>query len=94
MKTQWSTSGISTISTGVQSMGKNLTEGDIVLAISGYESMFLADLVASYVFETAGEEFKEVIFERERERQWVNSMEGTMDKEASRAMPQMFPDSS
>eukprot|EP00957_Ditylum_brightwellii_P155430 11831044-Ditylum_brightwellii.AAC.1 len=34
--------------------GKDLTVEDVALAIGGYKSAFLADLVASYLFEMMG----------------------------------------
>eukprot|EP00957_Ditylum_brightwellii_P047465 3604847-Ditylum_brightwellii.AAC.1 len=43
--------------------GKRLTDEDIVLAIGAYEATFLADLVASYMFESTEEEFRDAIFQ-------------------------------
>eukprot|EP00957_Ditylum_brightwellii_P065478 4966998-Ditylum_brightwellii.AAC.1 len=37
--------------------GTDLTVKDVTLAIGGYESAFLADLVASYLFEMTGSKF-------------------------------------
>eukprot|EP00957_Ditylum_brightwellii_P121874 9293811-Ditylum_brightwellii.AAC.1 len=39
--------------------GNDLTVKDVVLAIGGYKSSFLADLVASYLFEITGKKFIE-----------------------------------
>eukprot|EP00957_Ditylum_brightwellii_P037389 2829725-Ditylum_brightwellii.AAC.1 len=35
--------------------GKELSDEDVALAIGAYESAFLADIVASYIFEETGE---------------------------------------
>eukprot|EP00957_Ditylum_brightwellii_P026304 1989691-Ditylum_brightwellii.AAC.1 len=43
--------------------GKNLTADGIALAIRGYELAFLADLVASYVFEMTEKCFMKMIFQ-------------------------------
>eukprot|EP00957_Ditylum_brightwellii_P062955 4777864-Ditylum_brightwellii.AAC.1 len=37
--------------------GDNLTIEDVALAIGGYESAFLADLVASYLLEMTGDDY-------------------------------------
>eukprot|EP00957_Ditylum_brightwellii_P160702 12234819-Ditylum_brightwellii.AAC.1 len=42
--------------------GKEISNKDIALAIGAYESAFLADIVASYVFEEMEECFKRCIF--------------------------------
>eukprot|EP00957_Ditylum_brightwellii_P148737 11323993-Ditylum_brightwellii.AAC.1 len=40
--------------------GNDLTIEDVALAIGGYKSAFLVDLVASYLFEMMGKKFIEV----------------------------------
>eukprot|EP00957_Ditylum_brightwellii_P129621 9888012-Ditylum_brightwellii.AAC.1 len=42
--------------------GKELSDKDVALAIGAYESAFLANIVASYVFEETGECFTECVF--------------------------------
>eukprot|EP00957_Ditylum_brightwellii_P072843 5536095-Ditylum_brightwellii.AAC.1 len=42
--------------------GKDLMEEDTALAIGGYESAFLVDLIASYNFETTEGGFKKALF--------------------------------
>eukprot|EP00957_Ditylum_brightwellii_P067473 5121492-Ditylum_brightwellii.AAC.1 len=42
--------------------GKELSDEDVALAIGAYESAFLANIVASYVFEETGECFTECVF--------------------------------
>eukprot|EP00957_Ditylum_brightwellii_P173473 13207420-Ditylum_brightwellii.AAC.1 len=42
--------------------GKEISDEDIALAIGAYQSSFLADIVASYVFEETEECFKKCIF--------------------------------
>eukprot|EP00957_Ditylum_brightwellii_P043696 3313257-Ditylum_brightwellii.AAC.1 len=42
--------------------GKEISDEDIVLAIGAYKSAFLADIVASYVFEETEECFEKCIF--------------------------------
>eukprot|EP00957_Ditylum_brightwellii_P082185 6249186-Ditylum_brightwellii.AAC.1 len=42
--------------------GKELSDEDVALAIGAYEEAFLADIVASYVFEETGECFTECVF--------------------------------
>eukprot|EP00957_Ditylum_brightwellii_P126711 9657637-Ditylum_brightwellii.AAC.1 len=42
--------------------GHDLLEEDVVLAIGGFELVFLADLVASFIFEKAASCFKSVLF--------------------------------
>eukprot|EP00957_Ditylum_brightwellii_P004576 347834-Ditylum_brightwellii.AAC.1 len=42
--------------------GKELSNKDVALAIGAYEAAFLANIVASYVFEMTGECFTECIF--------------------------------
>eukprot|EP00957_Ditylum_brightwellii_P189445 14419959-Ditylum_brightwellii.AAC.1 len=42
--------------------GKELSDKDVALAIGAYEAAFLANIVASYVFEETGECFMECAF--------------------------------
>eukprot|EP00957_Ditylum_brightwellii_P026782 2025778-Ditylum_brightwellii.AAC.1 len=42
--------------------GKEISEEDVALAIGAYESAFLADIVASYVFEETEECFIKCIY--------------------------------
>eukprot|EP00957_Ditylum_brightwellii_P052363 3971561-Ditylum_brightwellii.AAC.1 len=42
--------------------GKELSDKDVVLAIGAYELDFLANIVASYVFEETGECFENCVF--------------------------------
>eukprot|EP00957_Ditylum_brightwellii_P111709 8520287-Ditylum_brightwellii.AAC.1 len=42
--------------------GKELSNEDVALAIGAYESAFLANIVASYMFEETGECFKNCVF--------------------------------
>eukprot|EP00957_Ditylum_brightwellii_P027161 2053477-Ditylum_brightwellii.AAC.1 len=44
--------------------GDDLTIKDVTLAIGGYESVFLADLVASYLLEMMGKKFIEAQYKR------------------------------
>eukprot|EP00957_Ditylum_brightwellii_P117327 8948610-Ditylum_brightwellii.AAC.1 len=47
---------------GGAAKGKEFSDEDVTLAIRAYESVFLADIVASYVFEETEECFRECMY--------------------------------